>query len=128
MNREKIETQLAGMCASATAKGVSAVKRISSRKATRMIFSAACAIMTVGVLTISAYADGGTDVTGEVNEMLETVMKWVRNIGIIVAVFGAVNFGLGIANSDDAGRNRGLMTVAGGAVVGIAGEIAISVT
>ncbi len=127
MNREKIETQLAKVCVDATVKGASAVKAISARKATRIMFSAAVAMMTVGILAVSAYADDG-GVTDKVNDMLAEVMKWVRNIGIIVAVFGAVNFGLGIANSDDAGRNRGLMTVAGGAVVGIAGQIAVSIS
>lgn len=124
--REKIETQLAKVCVDATIKGASAV---SARKVTRYMFSGAVAMLTVGVLAISAYAEETTgNVTGSINSMLAEVMKWVRNIGIIVAVFGAVNFGLGIANSDDAGRNKGLMTIAGGAVVGIAGAIAVTIS
>lgn len=122
---EKMETALADVCAKATVKSVKAVKVISARKLSRVLFSLAVAIVTVSALAAVTFAatagtgsNSGSDGTAVANEMITQIKTWVGIIAGVVIVFGAVNAGLGVANQDDAGRNRGFMTMAGGAIMG----------
>ena len=119
---EKMTTALASACATATVGTVKAVNRIRAKKALRMTFSMAIAMVTVLAFAIIASADGpaaGGGGNGEsvANEMVTQIKTWVGIIAGVVIVFGAVNAGLGVANQDDAGRNRGFMTMAGGAIM-----------
>lgn len=117
MNREKIELAVAKGTAMATVKTERAVRKaakaICARKLTRYAFSLAAAMMCVGTTVFAA----GNDATTQVNSMITTINGWITTIGGVIIGFGAVTTGLGIANQDDAGRNKGLMTMAGGAVV-----------
>ncbi len=110
---KRMTTALASACAAAT---VNAVKKINSKKAMRLLFSTTIAMITVCAFSIVAFAEGGS---GEsvATEMISQIKNWVGIISGVVIVFGAVNAGLGVANQDDAGRNRGFMTMAGGAIM-----------
>ncbi len=122
---KKMTTALASACATATVGTVKAVNRIRAKKALRMTFSMAIAMVTVLAFATVAFADGpaaggtGGGGNGEnvANEMVTQIKNWVGIIAGVVIVFGAVNAGLGVANQDDAGRNRGFMTMAGGAIM-----------
>lgn len=116
---EKMTTALASACAAATVNAVKAVRSISSEKTMRHLFSAAAAMITVCVFSIAAYAEteGGGGGEQVANQMITQIKTWVGIIAGVVIVFGAVNAGLGVANQDDAGRNRGFMTMAGGAIM-----------
>lgn len=115
MNREKAETFIATQAVNATIKAdravTTAARAICARKVTRYAFCLALAMATIGTTVFAADADA------QVSSMIDTINGWVTKIGGVVIGFGAVTTGIGIANQDDAGRNRGLMTMAGGAVV-----------
>lgn len=118
---EKVTTALASACAIATVKAVKTVKKINAKKAMRTLFATTVAMITVCVFSIIAFAaeEGGGGSGGEevANEMITQIKTWVGIIAGVVIVFGAVNAGLGVANQDEAGRNRGFMTMAGGAIM-----------
>lgn len=113
---EKMTTALASACATATVGAAKAVRKIKAKKAMRVLFAAATAMVTVCVFSVVAFAEGG-DGEAVANEMIEKIKMWVGIIAGVVIVFGAVNAGLGVANQDEAGRNRGFMTMAGGAIM-----------
>lgn len=120
---EKMEYAVASAAASATIKTVKTVNWIRARKAARLIFSLALAMTVICAFTVVAFAtnapstsnDGGGEKVAE--SMITEIKKWVGIIAGVVIVFGAVNAGLGVANQDEAGRNRGFMTMAGGAIM-----------
>lgn len=122
---EKMTTALASACATATVNAVKTVRRINARKAMRVLFATTVAMITVCAFSIVAFAapaagggsSGAGDGTAVANEMITKIKEWVVIISGVVIVFGAVNAGLGVANQDDAGRNRGFMTMAGGAIM-----------
>ena len=120
---EKMTTTLASACVKATVGTSKAINKIRTKKSLRMIFSMAVAMVTVCVFAIVAFAadpaagSGTGDGEKVANEMIKTIKAWVGIISGVVIVFGAVNAGLGVANQDDAGRNRGFMTIAGGAIM-----------
>ena len=113
---EKMETAIASACAKATVKSMKAAKKICARKLTRTLFCLAVAVSTMTVFSVIAFAEG-EDGTAVANAMIEQIKTWVGVISGVVIVFGAVNAGLGVANQDDAGRNKGFMTMAGGAIM-----------
>lgn len=120
---EKMEYAVASAAASATIKTVKTVNWIRARKTARLIFSVALAMTVICAFTVVAFAtnapstsnDGGGEKVAE--SMITEIKKWVGIIAGVVIVFGAVNAGLGVANQDEAGRNRGFMTMAGGAIM-----------
>lgn len=120
---EKMEYAVASAAASATIKTVKTVNWIRARKAARLIFSVALAMTVICAFTVVAFAtnapstssDGGGEKVAE--SMITEIKKWVGIIAGVVIVFGAVNAGLGVANQDEAGRNRGFMTMAGGGIM-----------
>lgn len=120
---EKMEYAVASAAASATIKTVKTVNWIRARKAARLIFSVALAMTVICAFTVVAFATnapstssgGGGEKVAE--SMITEIKKWVGIISGVVIVFGAVNAGLGVANQDEAGRNRGFMTMAGGAIM-----------
>lgn len=119
MNKEKIEAQAASVCAAATAgaltvfdKTANAVGKAMTKRWGKILVTLPLAL---SLTAITAFAE--TDAEGVVEQIVTIIKTWVPRVGALVIVFGAVNTGLGVANSDDAGRNRGLMTMAGGAIV-----------
>lgn len=120
---EKMEYAVVSAAASATIKTVKTVNWIRARKAARLIFSVALAMTVICAFTVVAFATnapstssgGGGEKVAE--SMITEIKKWVGIISGVVIVFGAVNAGLGVANQDEAGRNRGFMTMAGGAIM-----------
>lgn len=113
---EKMTTALASACATATVGAVKISRKLSTKKAVRAVFAAVLAMVTVCAFSVVAFAEGG-DGEAVANEMITTIKNWVAIIAGVVIVFGAVNAGLGVANQDEAGRNRGFMTMAGGAIM-----------
>lgn len=113
---EKMTNALAKTCAAATVNAVRNVRRINAKKAMRILFSTTIAMITVCAFSIVAFAEGG-DGEAVADEMIGQIKTWVGIIAGVVIVFGAVNAGLGVANQDEAGRNRGFMTMAGGAIM-----------
>ena len=133
MNREKVEYALADTAVKATlgtCRGFSKVanSRFMQSKVVRnagdFLLGAAIAACVVGT---KVYADAPTDPDTVFKDIEDTIGKWVGRIAALVIVFGGINAGIGIANQDDAGRNRGFMTMAGGAVMlGILGVIGLA--
>lgn len=69
-------------------------------------------------------ADTGID---EVDAMFDNVLSFisgvVRIVGVAFVIFGAVSFGIALANHDPGQRAQGLMSLAGGVVVFFAPSI-----
>lgn len=123
MNRERVEYAIAETAAKATVgvgRGLAAVSKSKVlnnrfvRSAGDFMLGAAIAAVAVGGSALAADEGGAENVFKEIES---NIGKWVQRIAGIVIIFGGVNAGIGIANQDDAGRNRGFMTMAGGAIV-----------
>ena len=127
MNKEKIEYALADTAVKATITACRGIGKVAQNKVLRnagdFLLGATIAACVVGN---KAYADANSDPDAVFKEIESTIGKWVGRIAALVIVFGGINAGIGIANQDDAGRNRGFMTMAGGAVMlGILGVIGL---
>lgn len=105
--------------ARAMAQGTLAVRRLTAKRYGKIIMTVACMAVMMGAMAIVAAAAGGGDSSADgIFSNIETIIKsWVGKIGGLVILFGGIGAGLGIANQDEAGRNRGFMTMAGGAVL-----------
>ena len=120
---EKMTNALASACAVATVNAVKTVRKINAKKAMRILFAATVALTTVCIFSVIAFAApaAGGESNGDGEQVAQTMIakikSWVGIIAGVVIVFGAVNAGLGVANQDEAGRNRGFMTMAGGAIM-----------
>ena len=115
---EKIEDMGTETGAKLMVKATGTVNKIcGSRKLRRVLTLTLTAAVAVGCMAIavSAAGDGGAD--SMFTEIETQIKEWVGRIGGLVIIFGGVTAGIGIANQDDAGRNRGLMTCAGGAIL-----------
>ena len=123
MVREKIEStydlvenKVLDTTALAMAKGTTAVRKISAKKWGKLVLTLGTVAIMAGAMAVTAFADDGG--AGEImNSIITTIKDYAGKIGVVVVVFGGVNAGLGVANQDDAGRNRGFMTMAGGAIL-----------
>lgn len=72
----------------------------------------------MSALTIAApiFADD-VDPDAMFNNTVNFFATWIGRIGLVVALVGAVMFGLAIKNDDADGKTRGLMTLVSGIVV-----------
>lgn len=55
--------------------------------------------------------------TGAMNEVVNMLLGWVQKIGIVVAVFGGIEFGFAYANDNADSKNRALRHMASGFIV-----------
>ena len=111
-------TLLVGVTASAAEKEPAVVPSVESTSVT-------LTVPTLRPLT----ANGPSANTGisEVDAMFDNLIGFVsgvaRVIGIALVIFGAVSFGIALANHDPGQRAQGLMALAGGVVVFFAPNI-----
>ena len=111
-------TLLVGVTASAAEKEPAVVPSVDSTSVT-------LTVPTLRPLT----ANGPSANTGisEVDAMFDNLIGFVsgvaRVIGIALVIFGAVSFGIALANHDPGQRAQGLMALAGGVVVFFAPNI-----
>ena len=114
---EKIEDMGTETGAKLMVKATGAVNKIcGSRKLRKVLTLALTAALAVGCMAMVVSADGG-NAESMFTEIETQIKSWVGKIGGLVIIFGGITAGVGIANQDDAGRNRGLMTCAGGAIL-----------
>lgn len=130
MNREQVEYAIADTAVKATIGTCRGLGKIANskfmqsrfaRNAGDFLFGATVAAIAMGS-TVFASSGGTSNSGGNDGEQIFGVIEgkigtWVQRIGGLVIVFGGVNAGIGVANQDDAGRNRGFMTMAGGAIL-----------
>lgn len=70
------------------------------------------AVITVVMLFMSADPD-----TKPLDDITKYILAWVSRIGIVVAIFGAIQTALGFKNDDADAKVRGLKTLASGLMV-----------
>lgn len=59
----------------------------------------------------------GDDGSGSYAQVFNFFIKWIRRIGVAVALIGAVMFGFSFKNNDAEQKQNGLMTMASGFIV-----------
>ena len=114
--KDAAETAIIEAEAKALVKTTNTVKKLSAKKWGRAVMTAAAMAMMAGAMAVTAFADDG-NAEGVFSAIEGDIGKWVTRIGGLVVIFGGVNAGIGVANQDDSGRNRGFMTMAGGAIL-----------
>ena len=115
MNKEQVEYALADTAAKATVGACRGIGKIANNRIMQKVVRGAGEFLLGAA--VAAVAMGKTvyaDVNGEqaITDMIEPIYGIVTKIGGVVMVFGGITAGIGIANQDDAGRNRGSMTMA----------------
>lgn len=134
MNREKVEYAIADTAAKATVglgKSIGNVLRspILNNKFVRNAgdFLTGAAIAAIAIGSTKVFAATEQDADGVFDTIEGQIGKWVTRIGGLVIIFGGVTAGIGVANQDDAGRNRGFMTMAGGAIlIAVVGALSLA--
>ncbi len=66
------------------------------------------------VANINAYATNGE---AQFNNVLSWVLSWVQKIGIVIAVWGAVQIGLSFSTEDAGQRRKGILELISGLMV-----------
>jgi hypothetical protein len=62
----------------------------------------------------SAGADAGLT---QFNNVIDVLATWIGRIGLVIGFIGAIQFAMGIKDSDADSKSKGLMTLASGFVV-----------
>lgn len=96
-----------------------------AKKFIRLMSSCYFALMTMAVLPITAFADNKNNTDESVekwNEIIGLIVPWIERLGGVVALVGAILWGLGFKGEDAEQQTRGLRTIISGMIV-----IAVSV-
>lgn len=72
--------------------------------------------------SISCFAEegGGSNADAglsQFNNVIDVLAKWIGRIGLVIGFIGAIQFAMGIKDSDADSKSKGLMTLASGFVV-----------
>lgn len=99
----------------------------TSKKAFRVYFTAAGALVLVCSAGLTAIAAGG-DPLAVVNNLSEFIFGLIRAVGLILLGWGIVQVGLSFQSHDPSQRSNGFLTLAGGIVITFAKEILTLIT
>lgn len=102
-------------------------KTISQLMETKLGRYAITIPMALSGLSITAYANGGSDASGDANKILDEIMgalgPGVIALGTLVAVVGGIQLGKGFTRDDADSKASGMMTMIGGIIIGAVGGI-----
>ncbi len=73
------------------------------------------ALLTAVIVNVNAYATNSGE--EQFNNVLTWVLNWIRNIGIVIAVWGAVQIGLSFSTEDAGQRRKGILELISGLMV-----------
>lgn len=74
-------------------------------------------VQLADVTTVTTAPAAGDDGSGSYAKVFDFFIKWIRRIGVAVALIGAVMFGFSFKNNDAEQKQNGLMTMASGFIV-----------
>ena len=98
-------------------------QRRSSRRARWLYTAAVLALSLCAVLTVPAFAAGGSDPLAIVNNLSEFIFSIIKAVGVIVLGWGIVQVGMSIQSHDASQRTQGFLCLFGGLMIAFAKEI-----
>ena len=95
-----------------------------TRRARRLYFTSALAMVLCAALTVPAFAaSGGSDPLTIVNNLSDFIFSCIKAIGVIILGWGIVQLGMSIQSHDASQRSQGMLCVFGGLIIAFAKEI-----
>lgn len=88
-------------------------RKIFNRLGGLKVFISAFIITIFNVLTVYANKDGVT----QYNNVLDWILGWIGRIGVVIAVWGAVQIGLSFSTEDAGQRRKGILELISGLMV-----------
>ena len=93
-----------------------------TRRARRLYFTSALAMVLCAVLTVPAFAAGSDPLT-IVNNLSDFIFSCIKAIGVIILGWGIVQLGMSIQSHDASQRSQGMLCVFGGLIIAFSKEI-----
>ena len=94
-----------------------------TRRARRLYFTSALAMVLCAVLTVPAFAASGSDPLTIVNNLSDFIFSCIKAIGVIILGWGIVQLGMSIQSHDASQRSQGMLCVFGGLIIAFSKEI-----
>lgn len=94
-----------------------------TRRARRLYFTSAAAMVLCATLTVPAFAASGSDPLTIVNNLSEFIFSCIKAIGVIILGWGIVQLGMSIQSHDASQRSQGMLCVFGGLIIAFSKEI-----
>ena len=98
-------------------------QRRSSRRARWLYTAAVLALSLCAVLTVPAFAAGGSDPLAIVNNLSDFIFSIIKALGIIILGWGIVQVGMSFQSHDASQRTQGFLCLFGGLMIAFAKEI-----
>ena len=95
--------------------------RRQARRARRLYFTSAAALVLCAALTAPAFA--ASDPLTIVNNLSDFIFSCIKAIGVIVLGWGIVQLGMSIQSHDASQRSQGMLCVFGGLIIAFSKEI-----
>ena len=92
-------------------------------RARRLYFSAILLLAFCAVLTVPAFAAGGSDPLTIVNNLSDFIFSIIKALGIIILGWGIVQVGMSFQSHDASQRTQGFLCLLGGLMIAFAKEI-----
>nr|WP_325223430.1 TrbC/VirB2 family protein [uncultured Oscillibacter sp.] len=92
-------------------------------RARRLYFSAILLLAFCAVLTVPAFAAGGSDPLTIVNNLSDFIFSIIKALGIIILGWGIVQVGMSFQSHDASQRTQGFLCLFGGLMIAFAKEI-----
>ena len=97
--------------------------RRQTRRARRLYFTSALAMVLCAALTVPAFAASGSDPLTIVNNLSDFIFSCIKAIGVIILGWGIVQLGMSIQSHDASQRSQGMLCVFGGLIIAFSKEI-----
>ena len=94
-----------------------------SRRARCLYTAAVLALSLCAVLTVPAFAAGGSDPLAIVNNLSDFIFSIIKALGIIILGWGIVQVGMSFQSHDASQRTQGFLCLFGGLMIAFAKEI-----
>ena len=98
-------------------------QRRRSRRARCLYTAAVLALSLCAMLTVPAFAAGGSDPLAIVNNLSEFIFSIIKALGIIILGWGIVQVGMSFQSHDASQRTQGFLCLFGGLMIAFAKEI-----
>ena len=98
-------------------------QRRRDRRARCLYTAAVLALSLCAVLTVPAFAAGGSDPLAIVNNLSEFIFSIIKALGIIILGWGIVQVGMSFQSHDASQRTQGFLCLFGGLMIAFAKEI-----
>lgn len=94
------------------------------RRRARWLYTAAVlALSLCAMLTVPAFAAGGSDPLAIVNNLSDFIFSIIKALGIIILGWGIVQVGMSFQSHDASQRTQGFLCLFGGLMIAFAKEI-----